>query len=191
MTEPKSEHFEDILGPRPTRLQEVENFFYLASQNGWAGGMEGTVISERDDANGTPEWKEVNLQFSFPHLGYLYVDRWGTDPDSGRLSGHTIITYKSMPVWVMWTGGNTYNEDVYDFLQEVLLTTYQKQQFFGGRGPKEFRKGNLVYTNVFEGDFARFHGHESIHYVKDDESLVFAGSHDYWGSSLVFLPKRS
>lgn len=189
MTEPKSEHFEDILGPRPTRLEEVESFFYLAAQNGWAGGMEGTVISERDDANGTPEWKEVNLQFSFPHLGYLYVDRWGTDPDSGLPSGHTLISHKGMPVWVMWTGGNIYNEDVYDFLQENLRIAYRRQQFFGCRGQSVYRRGNLLYTNQFEGDFARFHGHECIHYVNDDGSKTFAGSHDYWGGSLVFLPK--
>jgi len=189
MTESKSDQFVNILGPRLTRLEEVENFFYLAARNGWADGTEGTVICEQDDATGTPEWKEVKLRFSFPFSGYLFEDRWGTDPDSGRPSGHTIISYKGMPVWVMWTGGNTYKEDVYDFLRETLCIAYRRQEFFGGRGPKEYRRGNLLYTNEFEGDFSCFHGHESIHYVNADGSKVLAGSHDYWGGSLVFLPK--
>lgn len=178
-----------MIGPRPTRLEEVEEFFFLGACDGWAGGNTGTVICEKNDASGTPEWREAVYEHHLGYSGYRFVDRWGIDPDSRRPSGHMFITHWSIPMWGMWVGGNSYNEDVYDFLQEVLLTTYRQQQFFGGRGPKEFRKGNLLYTNEFEGHFACFSGKESIFYLKDDGSKELAGSHNYWGGSFVFQKK--
>ncbi len=173
-----------------TWLGETEEFFFKGASFGWAGGNDGVLLNGKDGTPGMEEWREVIYHEGMGYAGYHFADRWGIDPDSGQPSGHMIITHWNIPVWGMWVGGGSYDKEIFSFLREVLKETYAQNQFFGGRGPREYRKGNLIYQNSFDGDFGLFAGKESIFYVNDDGSKVHAGSHDYWGGSFVFQ-KRS
>ncbi len=166
-------------------LDETKKFFFRGASHGWAGGNVGSPFRKP----GTKDWREVVYQDNHGFPGYHFADRWGPDPDSGKPSGSMFITHWDIPVWGMWVGGNEYQKDVFPFLREALWESYHKEQFHGGRGPAEYRKGNLLYTNVFEGDFARFHGCERIEYIGEDGERQVAGSHEYWGGSFIFLPR--
>lgn len=170
-------------------LAEIEEFFFRGARAGWAGGNNGSPLQAKDGSPGMEDWKEAIYRDLLVFPGFRCTDRWGIDPDSGRPSGSIFITHWSVPVWGMWVGGNAYDTEVYAFLREVLFKTYRKGAFCGGRGPREFRKGNLLYTNVFEGNFARFSGREQIEYIGENGEKKPAGSHEYWGGSFVFLPR--
>lgn len=169
-------------------LAEVERFFYKGASHSWAGGNEGTSLKNDDLAPEMDEWRQAIYRDMHGFPGFHFADRWGIDPDSGRPSGSMIITHWSIPVWGMWVGGSPYKDDVYPFLREVLQQSYVKHKFCGGRGEAEYRSRDYLYTNVYEGSFARFHGREQIEYIKEDGSLRLAGSHEYWGGSFVYLP---
>ncbi|HVZ76051.1 MAG TPA: DUF5680 domain-containing protein [Candidatus Paceibacterota bacterium] len=166
-------------------LKEIERAFFQGIFAGWVHGEEG----HRNLLNWhTVEYHEVIWEY---HLNFRapisVIDRWGNDPASGKPSGSTFITVADTPAWVMWYGGDSYNEDVLPFLREALIENYRENKFCGGRGPATYRKGNLLYTNKFEGDFLHFSGHEYIEYVRDNEEKQNAGSHKYWGGSLLYL----
>ena len=170
-------------------LAETKEFFFRGARAGWAGGNNGSPLQVKDGSPGMENWKEAIYRDLLGFAGFRFVDQWGTDPDSGRPSGSMTITHWNKLVWGMWVGGNTYDKEVFPFLREVLFETYLKGEFCGGRGPAEYRKGNLLYTNAFEGDFSRFRGKECIEYVDDNGEKKLAGSHEYWGGSFVFLPR--
>jgi hypothetical protein len=171
-------------------LAETQKFFFQGASRGWAGGNSGSLLQKNDGTPSMENWREVIYQDHLGFAGYHFADRWGTDPDSGRPSGSMIITHWNIPVWGMWVGGESYNNDVIRFLRKVLLLSYREQKFFGGRGPQEHRESNLLYTNVFEGNFSRFSGREQIEYVTSGGAKQLAGSHEYWGGSFVFLPSK-
>ena len=170
-------------------LAETEEFFFFGACHGWAGGNDGNLITKDEGAPGMEGWKEAAYRDSLGYAGYHFADRWGRDPDSGKPSGSKFITHWKIPAWGMWLGGDSYSKDVLPFLREVLIANYRMRKFCGGRGPAECRKGNLLYTNKYEGDFSRFSGHEYIEYIRENGERQNAGSHSYWGGSFIYLPK--
>lgn len=170
-------------------LKETEDFFFRGVCASWAGGNNGVPIPEGEGALNLVGWNEVIYRDTLGFAGYQLADRWGLDPDSKEPSGSVFITHWKIPVWGMWCGGDSYNKDVIPFLREALMSSYRKNEFCGGRGPARYSKGILLYTNEFEGDFARFSGHEYIEYIHENGDRQNAGSHRYWGGSFCYLPK--
>jgi hypothetical protein len=163
------------------KLKELEKFFCEAMAHGWAAGnngeTKGLMLSQV-----VPGWHEVQY---FPEMnGFSLTDRWGTDPGSGKPSGQTIIYHRTIPIWAMWYGGDSYPKQALPLLKSALLENYSKGIFTGGRGPGFFGDSLYSYINEAEGDFARFSGRERI---GDEDMQVQIGSHFYWGGSLVYL----
>lgn len=170
-------------------LAKTEEFFFLGARAGWAGGNSGSPIERMAGLPGIGKWREAVYEGSLDFEGYHFADRWGEDPESGNPSGSMFITHWNIPVWGMWIGGDSYNKDVFDFLQKALMENYQQSEFCGGRGPSVYQEGNLRYVNVWEGDFTHFEGYERIEYIGEDGKAQLAGSHEYWGGSFVFIPR--
>jgi hypothetical protein len=167
-------------------LEEMREFFFLGVIRGWASGNDGYPLPEEEGGLGIEGWKETIYQDSLGFAGYRLVDRWGRDPDSGKPSGSMMITHFKMPAWVMWCGGELYEKEALPFLREALMASFRKRKFYGGRGPRRYSKGDLLYVNRFHGSFERFHGQE---YIENVERNVRLGGHQYWGGSLVYLKK--
>jgi hypothetical protein len=165
-------------------LEETKKFFFAGAMHGWAGGNDGQPIPLEKGTPGMEDWRQVIYRDASGFPGYRYIDRWGRDPDSGKPSGHTLITHWDIPVWVMWCGGEPYENGAIPFLREALQAGYRENIFRGGRGPCWYEYEGLRYANAFQGDFARFQGSEEI---RDVESRARLGGHTYSGMSLVFL----
>ena len=161
-------------------LLEVKEIFFAAMWSGWASGNDGTPIKAFRN------WRQTRTRHAFDRT-FIAVDRWGMDMEANKPTGSTLITHGGVPVWVMWYGGDSYNKDVLRFLREALMENYRNKVFCVGRGPAEYRKDNLLYTNECKGDFMRFSGHEYIEYLRDNGEKQNAGSHRYWGGSLFYL----
>lgn len=171
-----------------TWLKKMEELFFRGALAGWAGGNNGILMHNREGIPGLEDWREVVFKDHKDFPGFVLTDCWGDDPDSIRPSGHLQISYWKTLMWSMWVGGGSYDIEVFPFLREVLKDTYERKQFFGGRGPLQYSEGNLLYSNKYVGDFSRFYGREEIHHLTKD-GKKFAGSHDYWGGSFVFQKK--
>jgi hypothetical protein len=163
--------------------KHLEAIFFRGALSGWAGGYDGLPLQDSARLPGQEDWKEVVYQ---DRSGYTFFDRWGTDPQSKKPSGHLLIMHGQTPVWTMWVGGGEYEMEVLPFLQQVLRETYVSELFLGGRGLRELRIDNLLYTNTFEGNFTRFRGQEKVEYIEASGKKHLAGFHDYWGGSLVY-----
>ena len=76
-----------------------------------------------------------------------------------------------------------YKDDAISFLKSAIGQAYKDDMFFGGRGPREYKNGHLLYRNfINQGDFDSFNGREEIRNTKTGE---FLGFHEYWGMSLL------
>lgn len=165
--------------------EKIQAFFFEGAMHGWAGGNIGHPLPVANQAPGMNGWMEVCYENQRRYPSYQFFDRWGINPETNRPSGQMTITHSGITVWAMWVGGGHYNNDVYTFMQKVLNETYRSQLFFGGRGYRELREGNLLYTNAHQGNFARFHGREQIEYMEANGAKRLAGSHEYFGGMLV------
>ncbi len=171
-------------------LKETETFFFNSVGFGRAGGNNGSLLFPAGKAvPGLDDWREAGYGDHLGFGGYHFADRWGTDPHSGRPSGSLFITHWGIPVWGMWVGGEPYSKDVFPFLRTALMESYRKREFCGGRGPQTFQADSLLYTNEFEGTFERFSGSEQIDRVLDNGKRDYAGSHQYWGGSFLYLSR--
>ena len=133
----------------------IEQIFYNAMRVGYALGTLPTIESEMSGAKGIP-YQE----------GYFYLlDSWETNPDTNRFMGEIKIWRNKIPVWGMQYFGY-YPEYVQKFLKEVLLASYEKREFIGGRGPRHIEDSEcvLVYTNKLTpgSEFWGFSGSEAI-----------------------------
>lgn len=165
-----------------TGLKGVQEFFFEGMARGWAAGNNGSPIPD------FPGWSEVVYEDPRRFAGYVLVDRWGRDPDTGKSSGSTTITRFGVPLWVTWYGGGSYEKLALPLLKQALMENYHIGIFNGGRGPREYPQQNLRYVNQAKGDFVRFSGTE---YIQDIDEDVGLGFHEYWGGSLLYLKKTS
>jgi len=120
------------------------------------------------------------------------VDRYCVNEFGPMSSGATTIFVKLgdcwQPVWVMNYQG-WYDKAVIRFLKRVLLYTYQKGVFQGGRGLNaDESRPPLKYRNEVAPDstFSEFSGYESITGFGDDAPSF--GWHRYSGALLIGEP---
>ncbi len=97
-----------------------------------------------------------------------------------------IFQTASEPIWSMEYRGEC-TQTFARFLNEALAETTRLKQFLGGRGPVEFKAGDLIYRNAVTKIGPKepnFTGREEI-YCKND----LVAWHDYWGKNLWYQPK--
>ena len=157
-----------------TFLEEIQDFFFRAMLQGWVADGEKVSIP------GMPGYQA----FPFAEGDFYLLDCYVVNPESSKSAGTTTIWYQEKPVWVMLYRG-LYQEDAIPVVKAALLETYHAGRFIGGRGPKQFKMGNLEYTNDAPNDdqFTSFQGSESVRDTTYARPSL--GWHRYWGMSLI------
>lgn len=131
-------------------IEQLRLFLIDSNKAGYAGGEEKKWIKEADGSTTIPfakgEWKSDDNFF-------------GGEPYGGRV----IVFYQSKPVWMMVYYGfveESENTDpVYATLRNALMRMPRDYPY---RGPGEYREGEVVYTNKWQGKLDRFSGAERI-----------------------------
>lgn len=170
-----------LKGERMTQGQSglLQAFYLLASAKSWAGGGAKTTIPE------LPGSKVITVEEG----SLRYVDLYYTYPGSEESFGQTVIWIHDggrqiwLPAWGMQFGGS-YPERVIVFLKAALQQAYEAKEFIGGRDPRQFVQGDLVYENfprVDRNSFDNFLGKERILEV----GVGRVGFHWYRGHLLI------
>lgn len=79
--------------------------------------------------------------------------------------GMETVWYQAIPVWGMVYRGGVHEaythlkQPLFSFLKEALR---QPIAHFPTRGPEEYQRGNLLYSNRPEGDISTFQGSETV-----------------------------
>jgi len=114
------------------------------------------------DATKSASLRPSSEDYHFEQEDLTYHDTYFGAKD---FIGGEIIYKKEIPIW----GANYYGyivsektekSEVYDFLRQALMQEYSG--IIPVRGPKEFKNGELKYTNKAEGTLDRFIGVEEI-----------------------------
>lgn len=147
---------------KPT-IVSVQAFFSKAMSRGW-------VASAYTISGFLPGWKMYSYQEGLLKL----IDTWYTTPGTNKSTGMTLIWYGDNLLWTMHYGG-IYPDEAMPVVMAALISSYESNQFFGGRGPMFFEhKGIFYYNNPQRSLFEYSVGTE---YVKNGE--VFLGDHTY------------
>lgn len=154
-------------------IKKVEEFFFKAMIEGWAG-------------NG----KKVNIFPGFKSFvisdgkGFQLCDNYCVNKESKKSVGTTLILVDNVPVWTMNYRG-FYEDWAIDFLKHALLKAYETGNFVGGRGPENYHPGGELFyiNNVVENNFSGFYGYETIIGYGDNDKV--GGYHRYAGMSLI------
>lgn len=131
-------------------LLELKEFLIASNKAGYAGGEEKKWIKEPDGSTTIPyekgDWKSHDNFF-------------GGEPYGGRI----VVFYKNLPVWMMvyygWVAEGVESNPIYGVLHGALMQMPDEAPF---RGPKEYKEGELVYSNDWNGDVGRYSGEEQI-----------------------------
>lgn len=98
---------------------------------------------------------------------YMHDNFFGGEPYGGRL----VVFYKAQPLFLEAYYGQTTRpaDPVYDFLREALQHPDNDNPF---RGPAQYKKDNLTYKSITEGNVAN---HTVKEYIYDgDEEIYWA-----------------
>ena len=158
-------------------IEKIKAFFFEAMHHGWANNQAQFVTKEYDG------WKEKTWVFTSPNFpNFQLVDQYRTFSNSSTSEGRKSISFNGVPVWYMVYGG-WYPKGAIRLLKSALMTAYSQNVFAGGRGvslpPPVI--GGFGYLNDWEGDFSKFHGHESIINTVRGDEIVDNGEHHYFG----------
>lgn len=142
----------------------LKQFLVDSNNAGYAGGKPKKWIHEDDGSTTIPfekgSWKSHDNFF-------------GGEPYGGR----TVVFFEAKPVWIMvyygWIIEGQETDPVYEILRGALKQMPEDYPF---RGPKEFKDGEFIYTDTWNGDVERFSGEEQI--TKGGELIYKA---DYLG----------
>lgn len=118
-------------------LKRAQKVFFKAMLAGYFG--DGSDTTKTKTADGETIITYVSIDGDF-----RVVDRYYTRPDSDCSAGTTTIFYQNLPTWWMSYSGE-YPADIIPFLKEAVGSNYQKGIFNLGRGPSEYRNGDLHY----------------------------------------------
>ena len=154
-------------------IKEVQDFFFLAAMNGYAGSApKGTIVE-------LPRSKTI----TFTDGDWKAVDVYYTIPNNPWSFGQKVIWRGGIPVWEMSYYGQ-YPERAKPTLKKALMRTYEKKIFEGGRGlnwrdtEKEMSYGNTLDMGNGKNDFSYFKGME---YISTSELSGAIGWHEYSG----------
>ena len=143
--------------------KELLRQFLIDSNNvGYAGGQKNKWIKEPDGSTTIPfekgAWKSNDNFF-------------GGEPYGGR----TIVFYQNKPYWMMVYYGRVEDgieaNSVYEVLRGALKQMPVNHPF---RGPKEYKEGEYVYTNSWNGEVDQFKGEEQI---TQGEKLIYKANY--------------
>lgn len=142
--------------------KDLKQFLIDSNKAGYAGGEEKQWVKESDGSTTIP-FKEG--QWS------SHDNFFGGEPYGGR----TIIFYKDKPFWMMVYYGRVEEgiepNKVYQVLKNALI---QMPENYPYRGPREYKDGDYVYTNSWEGEVNRFSGEERI---KKGKKLIYKANY--------------
>lgn len=131
-------------------LKSLQQFLIDSNKAGYAGGEEKKWIKEPDGSTTIPYEKD---RFK------SHDNFFGGEPYGGRV----VVFYDNKPVWMMvyygWVAETADTNNVYSILREALMHMPEDAPF---RGPREYKSGNLTYTNEWQGDVSRYSGEEKI-----------------------------
>ncbi len=105
--------------------------------------------------------KDFSTTLTFENGDWKYHDNYfGWEPYGGR----EVVFLKSQPAYIMtyyWAVDESISDlkMIYAFLQESLKLIPLEAPF---RGPKEYKKDSLTYTNDFAWEVDKFSGEETI-----------------------------
>lgn len=130
--------------------ESLRQFLIESNKAGYAGGEGEKWIKEADGSTTIPfekgAWKSHDNFF-------------GGEPYGGR----EVVFYEHKPAWIMvyygWVVEGFEPDAVYGVLRNALMRMPAEHPF---RGPEEYREGEFVYTNSWDGDVERFSGEEKI-----------------------------
>lgn len=162
--------------PRPI-IYARQTFFRLLL-SGYASGVTQETVPRFKGDPGTKRniWKD--------EAGWLGIDEWRTSTLGDGSNGTTSIYQNKTLVWEMQYGGS-YPKHVIPFLREVLLHSYSRNIWYGGRGQQVYWMDKYRYFNKLgEGsDFTSFSGQETIEEVIAGVWTP-VGTHHYRGGFL-------
>lgn len=130
--------------------KDLQQFLINSNKAGYAGGEEKKWIKESDGSTTIPYQKD-NWR--------SHDNFFGGEPYGGR----TVVFCNNKPVWLMvyygWVAEGTETDSVYRVLRAALMLMPDEAPF---RGPKEYKDGDFVYLNSWNGKVDRFFGEEQI-----------------------------
>jgi len=155
-------------------LRQAKAFFFQAMREGYA--------KEGQTKETPPEIPGCKV-ITFAQGDFRLEDRYFVAGYSDKSYGTTTIWYRDEVVWMMQYFGK-YEEEAIPFLKEALMAAYEIDQFAGGRGPEEYRRGTLSYVNTVQlSQFERFEGKEEIWDLAQHGKA--RGWHEYHGMALI------
>jgi hypothetical protein len=130
--------------------KDLQLFLIDSNKAGYASGENKRWLKEPD--------KSTTILFK-KGLFQSHDNYFGGEPYGGRI----VVFFDGKPIWMMvyygWLEKGTSAESVYAVLRNALMRMPEDYPF---RGPSEFREGEFVYLNSWEGELGRFHGDEKI-----------------------------
>lgn len=133
-----------------TNIKSLKEFLVDSNSAGYAGGEEKKWIKEPDGSTTIP-FKKGPFK---SHDNYF-----GGEPYGGR----TVVFFENKPVWIMVYYGKVEEgiepKSVYGILRNALAQMPEEAPF---RGPKEYKEGEYVYSNSWQGEVDNFSGEEHI-----------------------------
>lgn len=151
------------MDPKNKRLMALLRQFLIDSNKaGYAGGEEKKWIKEPDGSTTIPFEKG---------LWRSHDNFFGGEPYGGR----TIVFYEGKPCWMMVYYGRVAegveNHPVYEVLKNALT---QMPEEYPYRGPREYKEGEYIYTNIWNGELDRFIGEEQI---KQNGKMIYKANY--------------
>lgn len=132
------------------KIDALKQFLIDSNNAGYATGEEKKWIKESDDSTTIPFEKD---------LWRSHDNFFGGEPYGGRV----IVSYDGKPYWIMvyygWVIADVDTNPVYDVLRGALMEMPKDYPY---RGPREYKKGEYIYTNTWEGGVERYSGEEII-----------------------------
>ncbi|MCL5409858.1 MAG: DUF5680 domain-containing protein [Patescibacteria group bacterium] len=128
----------------------LRQFLVDSNKAGYAGGEAKKWIKEADGSTTIPfEKGDFRSHDNF----------FGGEPYGGRV----VVFHNDKAVWMMvyygWVAEGVATDPVYGVLRNALMQMPEDAPF---RGPKEFKDGEFVYSNSWDGDVERYSGKEQI-----------------------------
>lgn len=162
--------------------QEVLDFFFEASMATHAGNApKGTIVElpgSRVLVYERPPFRYVDCYFSVGEKSFGQIGIW-----------HQAL--RAGPVWGMQIRGRCRDKRTIPFLKRALLAAYKKREFWGGRGPLEFKVEDepFTYQNMLRpgSDLSDFAGSENILELGVAKGTRMLFYHEFNGLALVHL----